>query len=59
MAMSDIPYPDTPQPDIPVLPEPDIPTSVPEVEPNPGEEPDLPPEPSELPGDDVPTVRLA
>jgi hypothetical protein len=29
--MSDIPYPDTPQPDIPVLPEPDMPTTAPEV----------------------------
>lgn len=54
--MSDIPYPDAPQPDIPVLPEPDMPTPVPEVEPDPSEEPDLPPEPSEPPGDDLPKV---
>jgi hypothetical protein len=52
--MSDIPYPDTPQPDIPVLPEPDLPTPVPETEPD--DAPDLPPEPSEPPGDDVPKV---
>jgi hypothetical protein len=52
--MSDIPYPDTPQPDIPVLPEPDIPTTVPEVVPDPGEEPDLPPEPPKPSEDDVP-----
>jgi hypothetical protein len=57
--MSDIPYPDTPQPDIPVLPEPDMPTPVPEVEPNPSEEPDLPPEPYDPPGDDVPTAARA
>jgi hypothetical protein len=54
--MSDIPYPDTPQPDIPVFPEPDMPTPVPEVEPDSSGGPDLPPEPSELPGDDVPKV---
>ena len=52
--MSDIPYPDTPQPDIPVLPGPDMPTPVPEVEPDASEGPDLPPEPSELPRNDVP-----
>jgi hypothetical protein len=51
--VSDIPYLDTPQPDIPVLPEPDLPAPVPEVEPDPSEGPDLP---SELPGDDVPKV---
>src|SRR5215208_5100972 len=57
IAMSDIPYPDTPQPDIPVPPQPDLPTPVPETEPGPDEEPDLPPsEPSDLPGDDVPKV---
>jgi hypothetical protein len=33
-----------------------MPTPVPEVEPDPSEEPDLPREPSELPGDDVPKV---
>ena len=54
--MSDIPYPDTPQPDIPVLPEPDMPTPVPEVEPDPSEEPDLPPEPYDPQGDDIPTA---
>ncbi len=47
-AVSDIPYPGTPQPDIPTL--------VPEVEPDPGEGPDLLPQPSEPPGDDVPKV---
>jgi hypothetical protein len=52
--MSDIPYPDTPQPDISVLPEPDLPTPVPET--GPDDAPDLPPEPSEPPGDDVPKV---
>jgi hypothetical protein len=55
--MSDLPYPDTPQPDIPVPPQPDVPTPMPETEPEPDEEPDLfPPEPSEPPGDDVPKV---
>lgn len=44
--MSDIPYLDTPQPDLP--------TPVPEVEPD--DAPELPPKPSELPGDDVPKV---
>jgi hypothetical protein len=39
-AMSDIPSPDTPQPDIPVPPQPDLPA----------------PEPTEIPGDDVPKV---
>ena len=33
--MSDIPSPDTPQPDIPVPPKPDIPIPLPEVEPDP------------------------
>lgn len=55
--MSDIPYPDTPQPDIPAPPLPDIPTPVPEVEPDPGEGPDLP-EPTEPP-DDVPTAGFS
>ena len=55
--MSDIPYPDTPQPDIPVPPQPDWPAPLPETEPDPEEEPDLLPlEPSEPPGDDVPKV---
>jgi hypothetical protein len=54
LPVSDIPYPNTPQPDIPVLPEPDLPTPVPETEPD--DAPDLPPEPSEPPGDDVPKV---
>jgi hypothetical protein len=54
LAMSDIPYPDTTQPDIPVPSQPDLPTPVPETEP--GDTPDLPPEPSEPPGDDVPKV---
>ena len=55
--MSDIPYPDTPQPDIPVPPQSDWPAPVPETEPEPDEEPDLfSPEPSEPPGDDVPKV---
>jgi hypothetical protein len=58
-AMSDIPYPDTPQPDIPVLPKPDLPTPVPEVEPDPSEEPDLPPESYDPTGDDVPTAATA
>ena len=58
--MSDIPYPDTPQPDIPVPPQPDWPAPLPETEPDPEEEPDLLPlEPSEPPGDDVPKVGLA
>ena len=57
--MSDIPYPDTPQPDIPARPLLDFPTPVPEVEPDPGEGPDLPPEPSELPEDDVPKADSA
>jgi hypothetical protein len=48
--MSDIPYPDTPQPDIPAPPLPDMPTPVPEVEPDPGEGPDLP-DPTEPLGD--------
>jgi hypothetical protein len=52
--MSDIPYPDTLQPDIPVPAQPDLPTPVPETEPD--DAPDLPPEPSEPPGDDVPKV---
>ena len=39
--MSDIPYPDTPQPDIPVPPQPDWPAPLPESEPDPEEEPDL------------------
>ena len=58
--MSDIPYPDTPQPDIPAPPLPDLPTPVPEVEPDPGVR-DLTSRktPSEVPGDDVPTARLA
>ena len=54
--MSDIPYPDTPQPDIPVLPEPDMPTPAPEVEPDPSEKPDLPPEPYDPTSDDVATA---
>ena len=33
-----------------------FPTPIPEVRLTPGEGPDLPPEPSELPGDDVPKV---
>ena len=45
-AMSDIPYLDTPQPDLP--------TPVPEVEADDALE--LPPKPSERPGDDVPKV---
>jgi hypothetical protein len=56
--MSDIPYPETPQPDIPAPPLPDMLTPVPEVEPDPGEETDLP-DPTEPLGDDVPTARLA
>jgi hypothetical protein len=52
--MSDIPYPESPQPDIPAPPQPDLPTLVPETEPGPDQEPDLPP--PELPGDDVPTA---
>jgi hypothetical protein len=55
--MSDIPYSDTAQPDIPVPPQPDWPAPVPETEPEPDREPDLlPPEPSEPAGDDVPKV---
>lgn len=56
--MSVIPYPDTPQPDIPVPPH-EWPTPVPETEPEPNEEPDLlPPEPSEPPEDDEPKIGL-
>ena len=52
--MSDLPYPNTPQPDIPVLPELDLPTPIPATEPD--DAPDLPLELSASPGDDVPRV---
>ncbi len=52
--MSSIPYPGTPQPDVPVPLQPDLPTPVPETEPD--DAPDLSREPYELPGDDVPKV---
>jgi hypothetical protein len=52
--MSDIPSPDTPQPDIPVPAQPDLLTPISETEPD--DAPDLPPEPSEPPGNDIPKV---